>query len=120
MDQLEIAEEIEPNTWKWTLRKKSEKGITFQGIYAVRYEREGDEVIWKTVEKTNMRSDGAVSFKKLDDKATEVTYEETIATDLPVPRLAAKVFGPIVSREIRKGVGSYLEGVKDHLEKAQR
>lgn len=119
MDQVEEAEEIDKNVWKWTLEQKSEKGITFQGIYTVEYERQGEKVVWRTVGESNMRSEGVATFKDVP-KGTEVTYEETIATDLPVPRLAAKVFGPIVSREIRKGVGSYLDGVKRHLEASAR
>ncbi|MBA2663275.1 MAG: hypothetical protein H0U74_13390 [Bradymonadaceae bacterium] len=116
--QLERAEEIEPGLWKWVLREKNEKGVKFQGTYSVRYEREGDDrVVWNTVGEGNMRSKGTVRCRKLGQK-TEVDYEETIATDLPIPKLAAKVFNGIVAREIRKGVGGYLELVKSHLEKA--
>jgi carbon monoxide dehydrogenase subunit G len=119
MDQLEKAEEIETHVWRWTLQEKSEKGITFQGVYTVGYERQGDKVVWKPAAEGTMTSHGVATFKQVP-AGTEVTYEETIATDLPVPKLAAKVFGPIVAREIRKGVGSYLEGVKRHLESTAR
>ncbi len=118
LTQLEAAEEIEPNVWKWTLREKNEAGIKFQGIYTVRYTRQGDStVVWETVDAKTMRAEGKVVCRALGKK-TEVDYQETIATDLPIPKLAAKVFSPIVSREIRKGVGSYLELAKQHLEKA--
>lgn len=118
LTQLEVAEEIEPGVWKWTLREKNEGGIKFQGIYTVRYTREGDSsVVWETVDAQTMRAEGKVVCRGLGKK-TEVEYRETIATDLPIHRLAAKVFSPIVAREIRKGVGSYLELAKQHLEKA--
>ena len=117
LTQLEKAEEIEPSVWKWTLREKSEKGIKFQGIYTVRYTRQDDStVVWETVDAETMRAEGKVVCRALGNK-TEIDYEETIATDLPVPKLAAKVFRPIVAHEIRKDVGSYLELVKQHLEK---
>ena len=117
LTQLESAEEIEPNVWKWTLREKNEKGIKFQGIYTVRYTRKSDStVVWETVDAQTMRAEGTVVCRALGNK-TEIEYQETIATDLPIPRLAAKVFRPLVAHEIRKDVGSYLELAKQHLEK---
>lgn len=116
LTQVELAEEIEPNVWKWTLREKNEKGLKFQGIYTVRYTRQSDsKVVWETVDAQTMRAEGSVVCRALGNK-TEIDYEETIATDLPIPKLAAKVFRPIVAREIRKDVGSYLELAKKHLE----
>lgn len=117
MTQLERAEEVEPGTWTWVLQEKTEKGIRFQGRYTVRYEKKGDDCVeWSTVGEDNMRSRGVATFRQLGSK-TELTYEETIGTDLPVPKLAAKVFGPIVAREIRKGVESFLQNCKTHLER---
>lgn len=117
LTQLESAEEIEPKVWKWTLREKNEKGIKFQGIYTVRYTRQSDStVVWETVDAQTMRAKGIVVCRALGRK-TEIDYEETIGTDLPIPKLAAKVFSPIVAHEIRKGVGSYLELARQHLEK---
>jgi hypothetical protein len=43
-------------------------------------------------------------------------YEETVESDLPIPSLAATVFRPIVSREIRRGVKDFLEGSQKRLE----
>jgi len=112
--QLENIEEVEDGVWKYTLEEKAEKGIRFQGVYTVRYERDGDVCTWETLE-GNMRSEGRVSFRDLNGK-TEVDYLETIATDLPIPRLMAKVFKPIVAREIRGGVGEYLDNATEILE----
>jgi len=113
--QVEEAEEIEPGVWHWTLQEKKEKGITFQGIYTVEYTRDGDTMSWETRDGGTMRSSGASSFV---DKggSTEVTYAETIAADLPIPRLAAKIFRPIVAREVTGGVGEFLDVAKSILE----
>lgn len=113
--QMEKAEEVEPKVWHWTLQKKSEKGITFQGDYTVAYEREGDEATWSTRD-GNMRSSGRVSFREIGPETTQVHYVETLATDLPIPRLMARVFQPIVGREIRKGVGDFLDRAQSILE----
>lgn len=115
LSELESAEQIEPMVWRWGLKEKSEKGITFKPDYTVAY-RAGDGFLeWHTLE-GNMRSEGVARYTKITGDRTEVYYRETIATDLPIPRLLAKVFSPIVSREIRKGVGAYLDGSRAWLE----
>src|SRR5690554_78308 len=115
LSELESAEQIEPMVWRWVLREKSEKGITFQTDYTVAYTA-GDGILeWHTLE-GNMRSEGVARYTRITGDRTEVHYRETIATDLPIPRLLAKVFSPIVAREIRKGVGAYLDASRAWLE----
>ena len=113
--QLESAEEVEPNVWTWTLVEKAEKGIRFQGVYTVEYTREGDVGTWDSRAGTNSSSKGRVSCRALG-ALTEVTYSETLGFDLPIPKLAAKLFRPIVAREIRHGVGEFLDSAKEILE----
>lgn len=109
LSQTEKAEEVEPMVWRWVLQEKSEKGITYKADYVVEYETVDDgHFRWSTRE-GNMRSEGFTKFEKLGEGRTKVHYKETIATDLPIPRLMAKVFSPIVAREIRKGVGEFLD-----------
>lgn len=117
LSDLESAEQIEPMVWRWVLREKSEKGITYQPEYTVSYTRGDATVEWETLE-GNMRSEGVARYTALDDERTEVFYRETIATDLPIPRLLAKVFRPIVAREIRKGVGGFLDASRQWLERS--
>ncbi len=112
---MEKSEEIEEGVWHWTLEKKSEKGITFQGIYKVKYTRDGDSVRWETLE-GNVRSNGSTQCRSLGGDRTEVVYNETMQTDLPIPRLAAKVFKPIVCREVRAGIGDFLDRAKSLIE----
>jgi uncharacterized membrane protein len=112
--EMERAEEIETNVWQWTLREKAEKGIRFTGTYRVKYTREGDTLRWSTLE-GNMRSSGTTTFRDLSGK-TEVTYHESLATDLPIPGLMAKVFKPIVGREIASGIGKFLDRGKALVE----
>lgn len=106
--QVESAEEIDENVWRWVLEEKKEKGIRFKADYTVEYTREGDSLTWTTRE-GNLRSSGKTELTDLGGGQTEVAYVETIATDLPIPKLAAKVFRPIVAREIAAGVGDFLE-----------
>jgi carbon monoxide dehydrogenase subunit G len=109
LSQIESAEEVEEGVWHWVLEEKAEKGIKYQADYTVKYETTDDgQGKWHTLE-GNMRSEGVVECSEVDEGRTEVHYKETIATDLPIPKLMAKVFRPIVAREIRKGVGSFLD-----------
>lgn len=118
LSELESSEELEPMVWHWVLEEKSEKGITYQADYIVEYERTADNrAEWHTRE-GNMRSEGFVECTDKGGGSTEVHYKETIASDLPIAKLLAKVFRPIVAREIRKGVGSYLDCARQRLNSA--
>lgn len=106
--QLASCEEVEENVWRWVLQPQSEAGVKFQADYTVEYTRDGNTVTWSTRDGGTLRSHGRTVLTDLGGGQTEVDYQETIATDLPIPRLAAKVFRPIVAREIAKGVGEFL------------
>ncbi len=107
--EVESLVESAPGTWRFTLKAKSEKGITFQGVYDVRYSREEQGVVrWETV-CGNMRTSGLVRARALSEAETEVVYEETMAPDLPIPALLARVFKPIVAREVQQGINTFLD-----------
>jgi uncharacterized membrane protein len=116
LGQVESAEETEEGVWHWVLEEKAEKGIKYQADYTVKYERDGDTLTWHTLE-GNMKSEGKTVVTDLGGGQTEVEYKETIATDLPIPKLMAKVFKPIVAREIAGGVGDFLEKSRELLQK---
>ncbi len=107
--QMEVGEEVAELVWHWVLHEKNEAGIKFKADYTVEYERDGNALQWSTRDGGNMTSTGRTQVIDLGGGQTEVVYRETIATDLPIPRLAAKLFRPIVSREIAKGVGEFLD-----------
>ena len=114
--QMEDSSQIDDQTWAWTLQEKSEKGIKFQGKYSVRYEDTEDGVRWSSLDGGNMRSEGSARVESIDDQSARVIYAERLATDLPIPKLAAKVFGPIVGREVSRGIGDFLDRSKEILE----
>src|SRR5690554_7146878 len=115
MGDLERFEVVDDTTYRWVLKPIGAKGITFQGDYTVRYERDGDTVRWESQEGGTMKTRGSARLRELGAGRTEVTYEETLSSDLPIPKLGAKMFRPIVAREIVKGVESFLDGVKSYL-----
>lgn len=117
MSELERHEVIDDATHRYVLESKTEKGITFKGDFVVRYGGNGtDHVTWKGT-KGNIDVDGSAQLKKLGDARTEVRYKETFAPDLPIPRLLAKVFSPIVSREVKKGIAEVIDAVERHFKR---
>ncbi|TVR02093.1 MAG: hypothetical protein EA398_08665 [Deltaproteobacteria bacterium] len=117
MAQVETAEEIRAGVYRWILQEKNEKGIRFRPDYTVAYQRDGNTVTWHP-EGGNMKSSGRCAVRRIDDARSEIQYRETIAVDLPIPRLMAKVFSPIVAREIRGGVVEYLDLSQAALERS--
>lgn len=114
-EDVESIKDLGDNVFKFTLKEKAEKGIKFQGIYDVRYSRDGDRVTWETVE-GNTRTSGSTRFVDQGAQGVEVTYTETISPDLPIPAIMSRVFAPIVSREVSKGIGTFLDRSKELLE----
>lgn len=112
--ELDSAEELEPMLWRFTLQEKAERGVRFKPDYQVQYESQQEGLSWEPV-RGNLRTEGVARWRALDDERTEIYYRETIAVDLPIPRILAKIFGLIVAREIRQDVGAYLDNMREFL-----
>ncbi len=111
LDRYEI---LDNGDARWILKEKAEKGLRFRGDYTVRYGGNGaDKVNWYTVA-GNIDTRGEVVLTRLSS-GVRIDYRETLAPDLPIPRLMAKVFKPIVAREVRKDIDAYIENVKRYL-----
>lgn len=116
MISMEEFEVVDEKTYRWLLKEVGAKNITFRGDYTVHYERDGDVVTWESLEgKGNMRTSGKATYKALGENHTEIVYEETLASDLPIPKLAAKVFRPIVAREVAKGIDELIDAIEETL-----
>lgn len=116
LEDMESIESVGDSTWAFTLEEIAAKGVSFQGYHETEYRRDGDVVEWETVGDDNMRTEGKARLEAVDEGRTRVDFEETIGAKLPIPGLMASVFEPIVAREIRKGVGTFLDNAKDELE----
>lgn len=120
MVSLDVSEKVDDQTYRWLLKEIGAKNITFRGDYTVRYSREGNKVTWESLEDTgNMRTSGKAEYKDLGNGKTEITYEETLASDLPIPKLAAKVFRPIVAREVTKGIDEFIDALEETMNKGK-
>lgn len=108
---VESFERIGAQRARWILTEKVEKGVRFRADYTVEYESKGpDSVAWRSVE-GNMDIDGEVKLQEIDAGRTEIHYRETVAPDLPITKLTAMLFKPIVARELRQDIGKFLERV---------
>jgi carbon monoxide dehydrogenase subunit G len=115
MGDLERYEKVDDQTYRWILEEIGAKNITFQGDYTVRYERDGNEVTWKSEGEGTMRTEGRATLREIGEGRTAVEYQEKLASDLPIPKLARRVFKPIVAREIKRGVDGFVDNTIDYL-----
>jgi uncharacterized membrane protein len=105
-------ERLGVNKARWILTEKVEKGLRYQADYTVEYLCNGaDRVAWRTVE-GNLDTDGEVVLRAVSDGTTEIRYREMVAPDLPITSLMAKLFKPIVAREVRKDIGKFIDRVE--------
>lgn len=97
---------------RWVLKEKTEKGIRFQGDYTVMYQGNSvDHVHWHGVA-GNMGNEGDVWLTTTADGATEIRYREMVEPDLPVSSIMARLMRPLVERELRAELGTFLTRVK--------
>ena len=91
-------------------------GVRYQARYTVRYERDADSVRWRTIASENLWSSGEICVIGRDPNpggSTQLDYTQHIETEIPVPRLLAKLADGIVRREIVGGVQAYLQRMRD-------
>ena len=101
---------------RWVLKEKVERGIRFKGDYTVIYQGNGvDHVHWQCLE-GNMGNEGDVWLTTTADGGTEIHYREIVAPDLPITSIMARLVQPIVARELRAELGTFLDRVKAHFE----
>lgn len=115
---LQTLDKVDDNTWRFVLTERSEKGIRFQPDYTVTYTTDGDTVRWKTREGCNMLTTGEARVTAAGDGA-RVEYFESIRTEIPVPKLLASFARGLVSKEVSKGISSYVRASKRKLEASQ-
>jgi uncharacterized membrane protein len=115
MTELERFELDGTHKVRWILKEKKEKGITFLGDYTVVYSSTSPELVtWQSVA-GNIDVKGEVRLRKLTETSTEVSYRETLAPDLPIPKLMAAVFKPIVAHNVKQSIGRFIEQIKRQL-----
>lgn len=107
---MESSQEVGVGTLRFVLREQRQGPYRFQPEYTVRYHMAGDSVVWSTLE-GNLKSEGTARFAAASAGGTEIIYSQSIAFDLPLPRLAVPVVKPIVDRLIRPSMRAYVKAM---------
>ncbi len=116
-DDIEERKVIDEQCERWLMAPRTALKVTVQPDYTTRYTGNGkDRITWEPAAEGTTRTRGLVALQALDSRKTRVRYEETIESNLPIPRIMVRVFEPIVAHEIRKGVRDFLEQARRILE----
>jgi len=100
----------------YVLKPKSEKGVTFNGVYTCHYQFVSDDLFeWKTSQSDNLWSSGSIHFASAGESRTRLVYKARMECEMQVNRFLAKVIKGIVSREISKGSKSFLDRMRSGL-----
>ena len=119
LQDMKKQEVIDETTERWHLQTKKAKGVSLDPVYTIQFSGNGrDSVKWDTIGEGTTRSKGTALLKPMGPERTRVEYKEDIESDIPIPKIMARVFRPIVAHEIRKGVRSFLKNAKSILEAA--
>ncbi|MCA9708561.1 MAG: hypothetical protein KDK70_22115 [Myxococcales bacterium] len=108
---VESFERLDEHRARWVLTEKVEKGVRFHADYTVEYQSEHEgHVAWRSTS-GNMDVDGEVKLSSVGPQCTEICYRETVGPDLPITKLTAILFKPIVARELRQDIVRFLDRV---------
>ncbi len=108
---------IDEGCERWIMKPRTALKVTVQPDYTTRYTGDGKATItWEPAGEGTTRTRGVARLETVGEGLTRVDYDETIESDLPIPRMMVRVFEPIVAHEIRQGVRNFLDRTKKLLE----
>ncbi len=100
----------------YVLKPKSEKGVTFNGVYTAQYGFASDDLFeWKTIGSGNVWSSGSIRFAAAGAGKARLVYKARMECEMQVNRILAKMIKGIVSREISKGSKAFLDRMRNAL-----
>ncbi len=116
-DDIRERRPVDEGCERWILEARTALKVTVQPDYTTRYRGNGrDTITWEPAGEGTTKTRGVARLKPAGTGVTLVDYEETIESDLPIPRMMVRVFEPVVAREIRRGVRDFLERARRLLE----
>jgi hypothetical protein len=107
---LERAERLGDRTVRFTLPPKNHGVTQFDGCYTCEWTHvDASTIRWKTIgTDNNMWSDGEATFTTQGGR-TAMRYRHTIAIELSVNRMLAKMVGGVVSEVTRRELRAYVK-----------
>lgn len=115
--QMESTKIIDDHTIYFVVKPQSSHGVTFQADYTCRYEVDAQGVLtWRSTTSNNIWVSGEARFTAIGPKQTRLDYKQSLAMEMSVNRLLAKLISPLVKKGIHDGVSDYLKQMKQALE----
>ena len=106
--------EVTGTTVRFVIAEENHGIVKFKADYTCTYTLSGDTVTWSTAPGCNCRQSGSARIVAEADGCT-LTYTETIAVDLPVPKLMAPAVRPLVGPMIASEIAAYLHRLATSL-----
>lgn len=118
MEGVQRCELMSGEKVRWVLAESADQGIRFQPDYVVQFTGDGaNQIRWSAVE-GNMGNEGVVEITPGPNGSSQVYYQETIEPDLPITPLMARLIRPLVARELRAGLDTFLNQAVELLSSA--
>jgi carbon monoxide dehydrogenase subunit G len=114
MTGVESCEVLPEGLVHWVLKEQVGKGIRFQPNYVVTYDGNGTDHVRCRSVAGNMDNDWDAWIKPVAE-GSEIRYRETVAADLPITALLACLIKPMVVKELRRDVNTFLDRVRERL-----
>lgn len=115
--EMESCTEVDDETLHFVLVPQEHKAVTFRGDYVCRYTLSGDTLTWRSIESNNIWVSGKAEFFDAGGNKTRIRYYQSLELEMDVNRLLAKVIAPLAKKGMRKGVKTYLNDMKEALER---
>ncbi|MCA9493182.1 MAG: hypothetical protein KC621_24795 [Myxococcales bacterium] len=100
--------EIDGGRIHFVIAEENHGVVKFRADYTCTYAVDGDTVRWSTDLGCNCQQSGTARIVE-DGGGCTVIYSETIAVDLPVPKLMAAAVRPLVGPMVGKEIAAYLK-----------
>jgi hypothetical protein len=116
---LESCKRVAKDTYRFTYDEKSRGPVTLVVCYTAQYAGNGTDLISyeglaAVEDNTDVR--GSFRLQRRGAGATQITLQQMLAPEVPIPRLLQGLVRPLVEREQAYGVRQYLANVKRVLE----
>jgi hypothetical protein len=113
MEKIEVLDDHEI---RFVVKPQASHGVTFTAHYLCRYEIDPQGVLrWRSTASENIWVEGEAHLTALSPTSTRLDYKQSLAMEMQVNRLLAKIIAPLVTKGIRDGVRAYLKAMQDAL-----
>jgi len=115
---LQRLDDLGDGIYRWNMQPLEFGKFAHQVRYSARYvaDAEADTVVWDTVGADgNTRADGSWRIKPLDGGA-ELTFQNRLAVQLPIPRLMARPARKVVPGIMDKQTRTYLTAIAQKMD----